>query len=87
MASFLVLSSDPLCGSSEATIINDRLHCTVVAFYDDSAIALRRQTSSTGSARGVTYENVHVWLKLPRQGYTNDVEIALALPNTEAVRI
>jgi hypothetical protein len=35
----------------------------------------------------VTYENVHVWLKLPRQGYTNDVEIALALPNTEAVRI
>jgi hypothetical protein len=30
----------------------------------------------------VTYENVHVWLNLPRQGYTNDVEIALVLPNS-----
>ena len=34
MASFLVLSSDPPCGSSEATrpTIGDRLHCPVVAF-------------------------------------------------------
>lgn len=44
------------------------------------------QTSSIGLARGTNYENINLWLELPRDGYKNDVEIVLVTPRSDGVR-
>lgn len=44
------------------------------------------KTSTTGRAKGTSYENEAVFVELPRHGYRNDVVITMVTPTSERER-